>query len=214
MNPEVYKEIWQTFINGDHISQASIWGGEGLALIIPVDAPKVLKNIELIQETLKNSLPFYPHLLETLHITVFLFGKPPESYVPVLETLLRPTLVSVPAFQVELKNINSFFRAPFLEVHDKGNLNNLYNVIEPGLKKMGFSGMDYGPRGQVWHLILGKYSKSDNGSAARKLLMDLHHQSAGFITVSELRLVKTSEGTPYRMKTLRNFPLLSTSRPS
>jgi 2'-5' RNA ligase len=207
MNDTIYEDIWQAFITGDHISQGSIWGGAGLALVVPIEDRAVLAQIKQIQTELAVSLPFDPHLPETLHITLYLLGNPPESSIPGPSDFLRRILAPVIAFPIELKRVNSFFRAPFFEVHEDGTLNNLLSRIQPGLTELGYSIPDYGPRGQVWHLTLGAYTAANRGVAARKLLSELRFRSAGSFMVSELRLVKTSAGLPYRMETLERFPL-------
>lgn len=207
MNPEVFDEIWQRFITGDHISQGSIWGGEGLALVVPVESPEVVSMIEHIQRRLAAQLPFYAHLPETLHITIDLFGNPPAEIVSNLSAFLQEAFAPVRAFSVTLTRINSFFRAPFLEVDDVGVLNSLHSCIRPALTRMGLPEIDYGPRGQVWHVTLGAYMVSNDGSIARQLLNELRHICVGTFLVNELRLVKTSAGAPYRMEMLERFSL-------
>ncbi len=212
MNPEIYHEIWQSFITGDHISQGLIWGGEGLALIIPIEAPEIVEKITQIQSCLSEQLPFASHSPEVLHITVYLFGNSAEDCVSDLSAYLRSSLAAVPAFGVELKCVNSFLRAPFLEVHDPTALNHLLASIQPGLKAVGYPGAEYGERGQIWHMTLGAYTQSNDGTAARRLIKVLRGQSAGFLPINEVRLVKTSAGLPYRLKILDRFPLQSSGR--
>jgi 2'-5' RNA ligase len=207
MNPTVYDEVWQSFITGDHISQGSIWGGEGLALVVPVAAPEILAAVEQIQAKLAEHLPFSPHLPETLHITLSLFGNPPGENLPTLSAFLRTALAPIPAFAVSLRRVNSFFRAPFFEVFDDGALNYLHKQIQSGLIKLGYPETDYGPHGQIWHVTLGTYTASSDGAAARSLLLQMREMNAGSFIVNELQLVKTSAGAPYRMETLNSFAL-------
>lgn len=209
MNIGVYDEIWQSFLHGDHVSRGSIWGGEGLALIIPIEEPKVLGNIAHIQARLSGHLPFSPLPPDVLHITLYLFGNPPGIRISDLSAYLQSTLVDIPAFGLELKQVNSFFRAPFLEVHDPTALNHLLASIQPGLRAMGYPGANYGERGQIWHVTLGAYTQSNDGTVARKIIKVLRGQSAGLLPVNELRLVKTSAGLPYRLEILDHFSLPS-----
>lgn len=183
MNPTVYDEVWQSFITGDHISQGSIWGGEGLALVMSIKAPEILAAVEQVQAKLAEQLPFSPHLPETLHITLSLFGNPPGENLPTLSAFLRTALAPIPAFAVSLRRVNSFFRAPFFEVFDEGAINHLHNQIQPGLIKLGYPETDYGPRGQIWHVTLGAYTASSDGAAARSLLLQMREINAGSFLV-------------------------------
>ena len=149
MNPIIYDEVWQAFLTGDHISQESIWGGEGLALVVPVNAPEIIMEVEQIQAKMGAHLSFSPHQPEALHITVSIFGNPPEENLPTLSTFLHTTLAPIPAFVVMLRRVNSFFRAPFLEVHDGGTLHHLQTWLQPGLIQLGYPEIDYGPRGRI-----------------------------------------------------------------
>lgn len=207
MHNNKYEEIWQTFINGDHISQGSIWGGEGVALVVPIESPDVVSRIEHLQKRLSAQLPFYAHLPETLHITIDLLGNPPAGDILNLSAFLHEAFAPVQAFSVSLSRINSFFRAPFLEVGDAGMLNSLHSRIRPALTRMGLPEIDYGPWGQVWHVTLGAYMVSNDGSIARQLLNELRHTCVGMFLVNELQLVKTSAGAPYRMEMLERFSL-------
>jgi len=207
MNPEAYEKIWQSFFTGDHISQYPIGRGEGLALGIPVEDPEVLSKIGSIQASLAKDLPFCAHLPEALHITLCILSDVQEGYANGLAAFLHAALARVTAFQVELKRVNSFFRAPFLEVHGAGALDNLLSRIRPGLENLGYPGLDYGPRGQVWHVTLGVYTQSNDGTAARKLLQELRFRNAGSFIIRELRLVKTFTGVPFRMETLAHYRL-------
>jgi 2'-5' RNA ligase len=205
-----YEETWQEFIHGDHISTGTIWGGEGLVLIVPIADTHMVSRIQEIQSQLSNRLPFSTQLPETLHITLRLFGNPPAERLAGLVAFLGETLADVAAFDITLARLNSFFRAPFLEVWDEGKLAALAARLEPGALERGFQATDYGPRGQIFHVTLGAYDESNDGAGARELLSELRMRGPGTIRVNELRLIKTSTGKPYRMTTLKRFPLMET----
>ncbi len=207
MKPDVYDEIWQTFINGDHISPGSIWGGEGLALIVPVAALDVLANVMELQTGMADCFRFTPHSPEDLHITLALLGDPPQSRLPSFCTFLQLALHDFPAFPIHLMRINSFFRAPFLEVHEEGALNRLLALIQPGLELLGCPKIDYGSRGQVWHVTLGGYADASDGVLIREVLKDFRDFDAGAFRVEEVFLVRTSPGAPYRMNVLNTISL-------
>ena len=207
MGIQTYEEVWQTFITGDHVSIGTIWGGEGLALIVPVEQPELVGSIQRLQSKLISEIPFEPLPSETFHITINLFGNPSLKVIPELVRFLRDEITLVPKFEINLKGVNSFFRAPFLEVHDGGILSSITSILLPGSIKRKFSTFDYGTRGQTFHLTLGAYSEAGDGSIARQLLKQLRPFVAGKIVVDELRLVRTSAGKPYRLINVDTFPL-------
>ena len=207
MNPEVYNEIWETFITGDHVSQGSIWGGEGFALIVPVAASDVLESVIKLQTRLADCFPFAPHSPENLHTTIALLGNPPVSRIPSYYSILQSSLGDCPTFRIHLKQVNSFFRAPFLEVHEDEALNYLLALIQPALVSLGCPQIDYGLRGQVWHVTLGAYTEAGNGMKVREMLKNFRDFDAGSFRVEEVSLVRTSSGAPYRMETLNTIQL-------
>lgn len=207
MDSQPYEDVWNSFINGDFISKGTIWGGEGLALIVPIVHSELLGDIQKLQSELSSEIPFEPHLPETLHITISLFGNPSPDAVPELVNFLHEKLDRVPQFVVQITGINSFFRAPFLEVHDRGVIPLIASTLQSGLRERGYPIFDYGPRGQIFHISLGAYNQDGDGANVRNLLKRLHPMDFGKILVDELRLVRTSAGKPYRMFTVNVFQL-------
>jgi 2'-5' RNA ligase len=207
MFTQPYEDVWNSFINGNFISKGTIWGGEGLALIVPIEHSDLLSNIQKLQVDLSAKIPFEPHLPETLHITITLFGNPSSDAVPGLVNLLHEKLAQFPQFVVQITGINSFFRAPFLEVHDGGIVSSIASTLQPGLRELGYPVFDYGSRGQIFHVTLGAYNQDGDGASARHLLKKLRPMDFGKILVDELRLVRTSAGKPYRMFNLEQFHL-------
>lgn len=105
-------------------------------------------------------------------------------------------------FAQDPDRVNSFFRAPFLEVNENGALSCLLALIQPGLASLGCPMMDYGPRGQVWHATLGAYTESGDDMLIKEVLKSFRNFDAGSFSVEEVFLVKTFSGAPYRMETL------------
>ncbi len=207
MDTQAYVDVWNSFINGDFISKGTIWGGEGLALIVPIEQPELLSCIQKLQYTLSTEIPFEPLPSETLHITISLFGNPSSEAIPELVDFLREKISQFPQFEVKIFGINSFFRAPFLEIHDGGIVSSIASTLQPGLRELGYPIFDYGPRGQIFHVTLGAYNQEGDGVNVRQLLNQLRPFDVGEILVDELRLVRTSAGKPYRLNNVDAFRL-------
>jgi 2'-5' RNA ligase len=207
MDTQAYESVWNTFINGDHISEGAIWGGEGLALIVPIEQPELLSKIQKLQSEICTVIPFEPHLPETLHITISLFGNPSSIAIPELVDFLLEKIAPFPPFEVQIMGVNSFFRCPFLEVHDGGIISSVASTLKPGLRELGYPIFDYGPRGQIFHVTLGAYTQDGDGINVRELLKQLRPTDFGKIHVDELRLVRTSAGKPYRLFNMEIYQL-------
>ena len=135
------------------------------SLIVPVDIAPLRPRIGPLRETLEG-MPFVSvHPDHFMHITLLMLGflvPEPEKENEIspgrlseVETACKKVLANFPAFRVELANLNAFPGAAFIEVYDKGKLDELRDAL---CGSCGFKVADGLP-----HLTLA-YFHAPNGS--------------------------------------------------
>lgn len=144
-----YSGVWEGFVSerrlefGGH--RDPDWqDGHALSasLMISVDASPLRDRLEPLRDALR-PFPFVSlHPDRFMHITLFLLGflvrEPAEEDEVSRERLsgvasdARRALADFPAFEVELANLNAFPGAAFVEVHDRGKLDELRGALSRG----------------------------------------------------------------------------------
>ena len=141
-----YEELWRKFRRdrrlepGGHTNPE--WqDGHGLSVsfLIPVEAGNALEGLRPLQEALK-PFPFVSlHPDHFMHITLLLPGflvQEPEAddelspdRLEELASGAREALADFPPFPAELRNLNAFPGAVFVEVHDGGMIGGLREAV-------------------------------------------------------------------------------------
>lgn len=169
-----YDQVWRNFTSERYLE----FGGHmdpdwqdghtlSASLIVPVDIEPLLPRIEPLRETLKD-MPFVSlHPDHFMHITLLMLGflvpEPEKENEISTERLLeiemecKEILLDFPAFQVELANLNAFPGAAFVEVYDRGKLDELRDALCEGCNLKATEGLP--------HLTLA-YFHAPNGSPA------------------------------------------------
>ena len=143
---DAYRELWEKFRResrlefGGHTDPAWQDGHDSSAsFLVPVEAESVREGLEPLRKALR-SFPFVSlHPDHFLHITLLLPGflvaepqGPNELSVGRLEELAygaREALAGFAPFSAELRNLNAFPGAVFVEVHDRGELREIREAI-------------------------------------------------------------------------------------
>ncbi len=109
------------------------------SFLVPVEAKGIIEGLEPLREALR-PFPFVSlHPDHFMHITLLLLGflvpKPrsedelSSERLKELEADAREVLAGFPPFSAELRNLNAFPGAVFVEVHDRGELGQLREAI-------------------------------------------------------------------------------------
>lgn len=167
-----YEELWKKFRRERRLEPEEQEGPEqrdGLSasFMVPVEAKSILDGLGFVRKALR-PFPFVSlHPDHFMHITLLLPGflvREPESEDQLsparLEELAsgaREALVGSASFSMELRNLNAFPGAAFVEVHDGGALVEMREAIR---KRCGLSGPPGPP-----HLTVA-YLRATDGEAA------------------------------------------------
>jgi RNA 2',3'-cyclic 3'-phosphodiesterase len=176
---EEYERVWERFVRerrlefGGHMDPE--WQeGHGLSasLMIPVEASLFHDRLEPLREALR-PFPFVSvHPDHFLHITLVLLGflvdQPEEEdeisrkRLQEIEDRASIALSDFPAFTVRFANLNAFPGAAFIEAHDGGMIDQLWDVlcVSCGLKK---------PPGPP-HLTIAYFQSPDGTEAPDELI--------------------------------------------
>ena len=143
---EGYGELWEKFRrerrlgSGGHTNPE--WqNGEALSVsfLIPVEGEEILNRLEPLRAALR-PFPFVSlHPDHFMHITLLLPGflvREPEDEgewsragLEELASCAREALAGFPPFSAELRNLNAFPGAVFVEAHDRGRIGKLREAI-------------------------------------------------------------------------------------
>lgn len=143
---DVYAEVWERFRDerrlefGGHMDPT--WqDGHTLSasLVLPVDVSPFRERLAPLRKVL-DAWPFVSlHPDHFMHVTVLMLGfvvPEPERDKEIsperladIEVETRRVLSEFPAFDVELKNLNAFPGAAFVEVHDGGRIEALRDTL-------------------------------------------------------------------------------------
>lgn len=212
--------VWERFVAerrlefGGHRDPA--WqDGHALSasLMIPVDASLLRDRLEPLRDALR-PFPFVSvHPDHFMHITLFLLGflvrEPADGNEVSRERLseiasdARRALADFPAFGVELANLNAFSGAAFVEVHDRGMLDELRGALSQGceLERPG------GPA----HLTLAYFQAPDGARAPDALISAIEPYrgwSVGEMRVEAVELTLLDLRSEYPVpRTLARMPL-------
>jgi RNA 2',3'-cyclic 3'-phosphodiesterase len=215
-----YTGVWERFVAerrlefGGHRDPAW-YDGHSLSasLMIPVDVSLLRDRLEPLRDALR-PFPFVSvHPDHFMHITLFLLGflvrEPAEDNEVSRERLseitsdARRVLAGFPAFEVELANLNAFPGAAFVEVYDRGMLDELRGALSRGcgLERPG------GPP----HLTLAYFQAPDGRRAPDALISAIapyREWSVGRLPVEEVELTLLDLRSEYpEPQTLARIPL-------
>lgn len=139
-----YEELWAKFCRErrlDFEEQAGPESQDGLSVsfLIPVEAEGILDGLKPLREVLR-PFPFVSlHPDHFMHITLLLPGflvREPETEdqlspgrLEELASEARGVLADFPPFSADLRNLNAFPGAAFVEVHDQGRVGELREAI-------------------------------------------------------------------------------------
>jgi 2'-5' RNA ligase len=180
-----YEQVWRRFISESYLE----FGGHmdpdwqdghtlSASLIIPVDVEPLRPRITPLRETLEG-MPFVSlHPDHFMHITLLMLGflvPDPEKENEIsperlseVEASCRKVLANFPAFSVGLANLNAFPGAAFLEIYDRGKLDELRNALCEGCNLKAAKGLP--------HLTLAYFHAPNGAPAPGELISGL----AGF----------------------------------
>jgi len=205
-----YADVWEKFVSERRLEFGGYmdpgWqDGHALSgsLMIPVDAARLRPRLDPLRDALR-PLPFVSlHPDHFMHITLLLLGflvpEPddagevsPERLADI-EVRARRTLADVPAFGVELANLNAFPGAAFIEAHDGGMIKRLRDALCSGCNLK----MPSGPP----HMTLAYFQALDGTRPPEELVSTIERYrdwSVGEVRVKvvELTLLDLSRDYP------------------
>lgn len=215
-----YSGVWERFAAerrlefGGHRDPAWQDGHDlSASLMVPVDASRLRSRLDPLRDALR-PFPFVSlHPEHFAHITLFLLGflvrDPAEEKEVSRERLsevasdARRTLADFPAFDIRLANLNAFPGAAFVEVHDRGMLDELRDALSRGceLERPG------GPP----HLTLAYFQAPDGARAPDALISAIERYREWFVgdmrvEAVELTLLDLRSEYP-EPRTLARIPL-------
>ena len=195
-----YESVWERFVRerrlefGGHKDPAWQEGHRfSASLIVAREASRFHERLAPLREALR-PFPFVSlHPYYFMHITLILLGflvdEPEESNevsperLREIEERARAVLSGFPTFTVGLANLNAFPGAAFVEVHDKGMLDELRAALSVGcgLKK---------PSGPP-HLTLAYFQTPEGTEAPEELVSAItryRHWPIGEIAVDNVEM--------------------------
>ncbi len=218
---EGYAEIWERFKRERRLE----FGGhtdpewqEGHAVsasfVAPIEAPHLREGLKPLRDTLR-PFPFVSlHPDHFMHLTLlplgFLVPKPEDENELSRERLeelgerAREALVSFPAFEMDLANLNVFPGAAFVEAREGGMLEKLRDTVSErcGLEK---------PTGPL-HLTLAYLQEADGTLAPDEFVAAIERYRnwpVGKVSVERIEITLLTLGSsPYpELETFARIPL-------
>jgi 2'-5' RNA ligase len=196
-----YREVWDSFVSGNRLE----FGGHkdpkwrnghtfSSSLILPVEVGEFADRLESLREALR-PFPFVSlHPDHFMHVTLLLLGFPVENpggedevsrerLIEISEDA-RQALSGFPTFEVELKNLNAFPGAAFVEVHDGGGIQRLRDTLRDGCHLK----MPTGPP----HLTVAYFQAEDGAPVPNELISAIERYREWPIGRTEARSVQLS----------------------
>ena len=207
-----YENIRKSFVNPDKAIVTSkkerMKGFLDLSFNFPIDPGFHAKIIEIMEE-LKKEDPGHEYTYSSmLHCTVKsvgLIGKQiDEKLIPEVIEKTEKALKDFPSFEVELRGINTFPVATFIQVFSEDNklfdLHNKLNSAIPYSEYPEFEGKGYNPHVAIIYF----YHKPIKLFAALNKYKDI---PVGKMKVREINLIKGRPERFIKMEAIKNFQL-------
>lgn len=199
-----FRASWRRFLRERRIrstyttfAQRSKGRKRFLSVILPVRDERIIARVQRIQSRLAHLPILDLHPPHTLHLTVralgFLVPQPSAADeidlvdLRRLKTALREAASLIAPFDIELRRINSWDTAPFVEAHTRGEILELRATIithTPFLRDFSYIG------GFVPHLSIGYYNTDAQADAAIEALCPLRYRKPGCLRSDVIRLVE------------------------
>lgn len=229
MTAQRYEQAWCAFYESCAVGEAGLigprifaWGEMQLSCLIRLrHAPaEVLTSIRRAQRELGRLAGVMVHPEYFLHITVRMFGSARDSgrfHVCEIETpdgvvsseeidaALQDVMRGIDPFRIELRGVNSWHKAPFVEVYAGGMIAEIRRRIAealPALEDREYAG------GFAPHLSLGYYCAGADLRAVAETIAGMRGRPFGEFEPHSLELVWSQGRSPYpELTTLREYPL-------
>ena len=204
-----YEEVWERFRRerrlefGGHTDPQWRNGHDlSVSFLVPVEAESIRKGLKPLREALR-PFPFVSlHPDHFMHITLLLPGflvpdpKAEDELSPnrlkELVSEARGAIAGFPPFTVELRSLNAFPAAVFVEVHDRGRLGELREAIRT---RCGLSEPPGPP-----HLTLAYIHAPDDSPAPEPFIQTIERHRdvhVGELRVDRVRLTLLDLGEEY-----------------
>ncbi len=168
-----------------------------LSVILPVQDERIIERLQRLQSRLADLPCVDLHPRHTLHLTVRALGfLVPQSSAPdeVDEALLRrlreplrEAASLIAPFEVELRRVNSWETAPFVEAHTQGDILELRAAIitrTPFLRDFNYIG------GFMPHLSIAYYNADAQAAPIIEALRPMRYRKLGCLQSDVIQLVE------------------------